>query len=338
MSPARQSRRAPQGTRCPSRGPRNSHWVSTQPLLARGWDTLRESGPFASRRISRLPTTVTDSVGGVGHADTQTCPSCWWRSGWSRSSSGRATAASPAATPSPTSTPTVAPTPTVTPVPTPPSTVPPVPAGTWRGIVSEPKGPAADGRWTATVTLLPCDVGEPCGTMDWVGLNAAGGEISTGCALTFVGMWNTKYHFQESATLYMRGEWPPTYGGVGKFAAVPRADGGRHPRAPGGAPQPSTRVPGAGRRRLTAQVAAWARAGYPGRYPAVGKATPVGSEHATPVPRAGSDPSTLLGGACTTADSDPSAGAFERLSKPAHDFVVDVVGVVDLQVVHPVFR
>ena len=114
---------------------------------------------------------------------------------------GCATAGSSAATPSPTSTPTVGPTPTMTPVPTPSPTVPPVPAGTWRGIVSEPKGPAADGTWTATVELLPCVVGEPCGTMDWVGLNAAGGEISTGCALTFVGMWNTKYQFQESATL-----------------------------------------------------------------------------------------------------------------------------------------
>jgi hypothetical protein len=75
-----------------------------------------------------------------------------------------------------------------------------------RGIVSEPEGPAADGKWTATVKLLPCVVGEPCGIMDWVGLNAAGGEISTGCALTFVGMWNTKYQFQESPTLYLRGE------------------------------------------------------------------------------------------------------------------------------------
>jgi len=150
-------------------------------------------------------------------------------------------AVSPVGTLTPKIAPTVAATTTVTPVPTPSPTVPPVPAGTWRGIVSEPKGPAADGKWTATVELLPCVVGEPCGTMDWVGLNAAGGEISTGCALTFVGMWNTKFHFQESATLYMRGEWPPTYGGVGgsQLYLAPMADGTlelleAHPNRPHG--------------------------------------------------------------------------------------------------------
>jgi hypothetical protein len=42
--------------------------------------------------------------------------------------------------------------------------------------------------------------------------------------------------------------------------------------------------------------------------------------------------------ACRTVDSDPSAGAFSRLPKPAHDLVVDVVGIIDLQVVDPVPR
>ena len=39
-----------------------------------------------------------------------------------------------------------------------------------------------------------------------------------------------------------------------------------------------------------------------------------------------------------TADEDASAGAFRRLTEPADDLVVDVVGVIDLQVMHPLPR
>jgi hypothetical protein len=58
-------------------------------------------------------------------------------------------------------------------------------------------------------------VGEPCGTVDAVGVNAAGDEISTGCRLTYEGMRTGHFVFMASAATYKRGDYPPGYGGYG---------------------------------------------------------------------------------------------------------------------------
>ena len=91
----------------------------------------------------------------------------------------------------------------------------------------EQGGASASGQWSVTVTLLPCAVGEPCGTFDAVGVNAAGDEISTGCGLTYEGMRTVHFVFMESATLYKRGDYPPGHGGYGnaRLFLTPMPDG-----------------------------------------------------------------------------------------------------------------
>ena len=49
-------------------------------------------------------------------------------------------------------------------------------------------------------------------------------------------------------------------------------------------------------------------------------------------------PLRLAASGARLTDAARSIGAFGRLSEPSHDFVVDVVRIVDLQVVHPVLR